>query len=192
MKGCIHVAGDRNGSYSADYLAPMARYFDVDENKLADMFNYIEEAELPTLMLIQKAGDISSLAASCVISSAWSKSYEKVGNPYGRIHRDYHYQILFSAMAALAEIGCEELRVESLCSGFSWKRDAYICLREAWTNIRKYVNPKLKISLQSDALSDVMFHLVNMDLEKYGLEAHRPIGIHMYIENGFNFRKIFL
>jgi hypothetical protein len=170
----------------------MGRYFSVSPNKLAEMFKYIESQDLPTLMVIQKENATDGVSAACVVSSAWSKSYLKIANPYGKVHRDYHYQVLFLAMATLVEVGCDQIRIEDLRGGLPWRPDAYICLREALVNVRALCSQNLKISLIESYLNSRVMNGLDHKLSNYNFESHRPIGMNLSIENGLNIRKIFL
>lgn len=189
MLGYAHAAGFRDGPRPD--LATIARYFSVPAERLDRAALMLETAERPEILLLQNPDRDAKVGAAVLFSSVWSAGYRKVGTPYGRIHRDFHYQMLFAALSGLAEIGCDRIRVENPMSGHSWRRDAYICLLEATGNVRSNVS-KVAVYLEQDSYDPRMPEEVDGDMSKYDLQKHRPVGIAPYISDGLNMRTVFV
>ena len=190
--GHIQPAGWKNEPFSDDYLSSIASYYSLDVERLRDLLAYLEESEKPEIALLQNPAVTSEIRAICFVSSVWSRSYRLLRCPSEQVHRDFHYQCLFTAMGLLVEVGCSNFRIESLKSGFIWERDALVCLYEAWRNINKLVCANSKVRLIDETFDKEMVSEVTRNLGKYGPEDHRPIGMSPYIRDGINMHRIFL
>lgn len=191
MIGYAHAAGFRNGQIRND-IDEIAEYFSVSPDHLARAMEYLETEDRPEIFLLQSLSCEARIGAAVFFSSVWSKAYERVGTPYGRVHRDYHYQCLFSAMAMLVEVGCNRIRIENPMSGRLWRKDAYVCLLEAVESIRKHMNPAINVYLQTGTYDPRMPREVDVGMDVYDLQEHRPIGTHPHIFGGVNMRTVFV
>jgi hypothetical protein len=192
IEGRIHPAGMKGAQFSDEYISSIARHFSIDGEKLGRVLFHLENCDKPEIAMVQNPSPNAEVQAACFVSSVWSRSYKLEPISRDEIHRDFHYQCLFTAMRLLAEVGCNMIRVENLMTNCMWKRDAYICLIEAWRNIRKYVNPAVSISLQDCAYDSAMVEGVNCSFNPEGLNDHRPIAMCPYVMEGLNMSRIFL
>jgi hypothetical protein len=192
MVGNVHPAGMKRAPYNEDYVTSVAMYFGTDADKVRRVLGYLEHSDEPETVLLQNPDAEGEAKAACFMSSAWSRSYQRLGCPREQIHRDFHYQCLFAAIEVLAAVGCSVIRIENPMSGYKWQRDAFICLHEAWGNIRKLINPDLRIYLPEGSFDQAMADDVTANLDKFGSEEHRPIALHLYVSDGLNMRRIFL
>jgi hypothetical protein len=173
-------------------LAEIADYFHVPPDILERAIAVIESSDRPKVLLLQNFDAAAKISATTIFSSVWSKSYEKFGNPYGKTHRDFHYQVMFCAMAALEEVGCDKLGVDHPMLGRPWRRDAYVCLLEATTNLRKHRNSKLAAFLQKGTYDSRMPRTVDACMASFDMQDHRPVGISPYLFEGINMRTVFV
>ena len=190
--GHIQAACWGKDSFSEYHLSSIASYYRVDVERLRGLLAFLEGSERPEIALLQNPAATGEIRAICFVSSVWSRSYKLLRCPSEQVHRDFHYQCLFTSMELLAEVGCSVFRVESLRSGFFWQRDAFICLLEAWRNVTKLVSPNCNVQLIDETFEKEMVDEVTRNLGKYGPEDHRPIGMAPYIREGFNMHRIFL
>jgi hypothetical protein len=190
MIGHAHVAGTKMGVRRD--LPAMADYFSVLPDRLERAVALIEYSEHPEVLLLQNPDAQARVVAATLFSSVWSKSYSKFGNPYGTVHRDFHYQVLFSALAALAEVGCDRLRIDHPMVGRPWRRDAYVCLLEATRNLRRNMNPKIAVHLQEGTYDPRMPRRVDADTGSFDLQHHRPVGMSPHVFEGLNMRTVFV
>ncbi len=170
----------------------IARYFSVQEEKVARALTMIETAERPEILLLQNPTPDAAVGGVVLFSSVWSTAYARFGTPFGRVHRDFHYQTMFAALAALAEAGCERMRIDNPLSGRLWRRDAYICLQEATQNLRTHKVPQLTVSLREDEFSPAMRRKVDAGIAAFDLQRHRPVGISPHVFEGMNMRTVFV
>ena len=192
IEGRIHPAGMKGAQYSEEYISSISMQFSIDVEKLRRVFFHLETGQFPEIVLLQNPDPRAEVQAACFVSSVWSRSYKLEPISRDEIHRDFHYQCLFTAMEFLAEVGCTMIRVENLMTNCIWKRDAYICLIEARRNVRKYVNPYVTIQLQDCAYDPAMADGVNCSFNPEGLNDHRPIAMCPYVMDGLNMSRIFL
>ena len=143
-------------------------------------------------MLLQNPEATGDVKAACFVSSFWSRSYKLLHCPSEKIHRDFHYQCLFTAMQILAEVGCNVFRAGNLMSGYLWQRDALVCLLEALRNIRSLVNPDFSVELEIGSYDRNMVEYVTANLSQFNPEAHRPIRVTPYVREGFSMHRIVL
>ena len=190
MIGCAHVAGCA-GRIREDADA-IAQYFSVPLDRLTRGLESLESGIQPGVLLLQNPRMEANVGAAVFYSSVWSKAYERVGTPYGKVHRDFHYQCLFVAMATLVEVGCDQIRVENPMKGHPWKRDAYVCLLEAVRNVEVQLNPAVTVCLQEGSYELGMVRRVDANLATFELQQHRPVGICPSIFEGFNLRTVFI
>jgi hypothetical protein len=188
--GYAHAAGTANG-VRCD-LAEIADYFHVLPDRLERAVAVIESSDRPEVLLLQNPDGAAKVSAATIFSSAWSKSYEKFGNPYGKTHRDFHYQVMFCAMAALAEVGCNKLRIDHPMHGNPWSRDAYVCLLEATSNLRRHLNSKVAVFLQEGTYDSRMPQTVDAYMASFDMQDHRPVGISPHMFEGINMRTVFV
>lgn len=191
MIGTLKPAGII-GYKSRPDITSIAKYYSFDPGRLTRLLKELESASHPQLMLLQNPDTEAPIGAAVFMSSVWSRSYAKLGNPYGKVHRDFHYQCLFAGMAFLAEAGCTKLRVENPLSGYAWEKDAFICLLEAHDNIRRYMNPKISLDLQERTFDESIICDINQTRSTYKFEKHRPVGINPHVHDGLNRRTIFV
>ena len=187
--GYAHAAGFR-GQPRSD-AAGIAEYFSVPPDRLARALTLAETGDRPEILLLQQADPDAKVAAAVFFSSVWSRSYEKFGTPYGRIHRDYHYQVQFAALAALVEVGCARIRIENPMSGYAWRKDAYVCLVEAMENVRRHI-AKVAVHLAEGCYDPGMPKDVDGHMARYDLQDHRPVGISPHMFEGLNMRMVFV
>jgi hypothetical protein len=191
MIGYAYAAGDRRGSVRAN-AGKIAEYFSLAPGLLGRVMDHIETDERPHVVLLQNTAPEASVGAVTFYSSVWSKSYARVGTAYGAVHRDFHYQCFFVAIAALVEVGCVRVRIENPMSEHPWKRDAYICLLEAVRNVRRNMNPKMTVHLESGTYDARMVQRLDDNELDFDLQEHRPIGVRMHIFEGLNMRTVFV
>ena len=191
MIGYAYAAGDRRGSVRAN-AGKIAEYFSLAPGLLGRVMDHIETDERPQVVLLQNTAPEASVGAVTFYSSVWSKSYARVGAAYGAVHRDFHYQCLFVAIAALVEVGCVRVRIENPMSEHPWRRDAYICLLEAVRNVRSNMNPKMTVHLESGTYDARMVQQLDDNELDFDLQEHRPIGVSMHIFEGLNMRTVFV
>ena len=172
--------------------AEIADHFAVQPARLARAFRVLETSEQPEILLLQCPIPKPGVSAGVFFSSVWSTAYENFGNPYGRVHRDFHYQCLFCALATLVEVGCDRITVVNPMAGFPWRRDAYVCLMEATHNIQRNMNTDVVFNLQIGTYDPGMVKNVDANIADYGFQQHRPVGIHLYLLEGLNMRRVFV
>lgn len=190
MLGYAHVAGFRDGPRQD--AETIARYFAAKGDAFPRLAAGIETAELPEIILVQNQDRQARVSAAAIFPSVWSRSYLAFGTPYGRVHRDFHYQVMFSAMAALVETGCDAIRIDNPMGGMPWRRDAYVCLMEAVGNIRRRMNPGVAVHLQEGTYDPRMPADADAHASGFDLQDHRPVGVHLHIRDGFNMRTVFV
>lgn len=191
MIGHAYAARDRSRQIRGN-AGEIARYFSVPPGRLEQALEAIESGDNAAILLLQSPPSKGTVDAVTFFSSVWSRAYEKVGTPYGKVHRDFHYQILFSAIAPLVEVGCDRIRVENPMSGYTWKKDAYVCLLEAFENVRAHMNPAVCVYLEVGSYNERMVTEVDRNRTEYRMQAHRPIGTHMHVSDGINMRTVFV
>lgn len=191
MIGHVDAAGCRNGHVRSDAGA-IAAYFSVSSGRLERALKSVETEDRPQVVILQNTEPGAKVAAVVFFSSVWSQSYAKVGTPYGKVHRDFHYQCLFSAIAALVEVGCERIRVEPPMSGYLWRRDAYICLLEVVRNIQKNMNRRATVYLAQGSYHAQMVENLDRDRDDHDMQEHRPVGTGMHIVEGLNMRTVYI
>jgi hypothetical protein len=189
IEGRIHPAGMKGAQFSDEYISLIARHFSIDAEKLGRVLLHLENCDKPEVAMLQNPSPNAEVQAACFVSSVWSRSYKLEPISRDEIHRDFHYQCLFTAMRFLAEVGSSMIRVENLMTNCMWRRDSYICLIEAWRNVRKYVNPDLGIYLLDNSFDHSMIRSVT---SQCGLNDHRPIAMCPYVMDGLNMCRIFL
>lgn len=190
MIGYAHAAGTAHGVRRD--LAGIADYFNVQSARLERAVAVVESSDRPEVLLLQNPNSAAKVSAATIFSSVWSKSYEKFGNPYGKIHRDFHYQVMFCAMAALAEVGCSTLRVDHPMFGLPWRQDAYVCLLEATNNVKRNMNSKIAVFLKEGTYDSLMPPAVDAQMSLLDLQSHRPVGISPHMMEGINMRTVFV
>lgn len=89
--GTAYVAGYKYGPIREDYRN-IAEYFSVTSGHLAKGLELLETGERPEILMVQNPNREDKIGAAVFYPSVWSKAYTKVGTPYGKVHRDYHYQ----------------------------------------------------------------------------------------------------
>ncbi len=188
--GHVHPAGFRIGPREDANV--IARYFSAPTEKVIQALAMIESAERPEILLLQNLDPDARVGAVVLFSSAWSAAYARFGTPFGRVHRDFHYQTMFAALAALAEAGCECMTIDNPLSGHLWRRDAYICLQEATQNLRTHRVPRLTVSLREDEFAPAMLRKVDATIAAFDLQDHRPVGISPHVFEGMNMRTVFV
>ena len=188
MLGHACVAGTSNGHVCPNAGA-IAEYFSVPVGRLERALQTLETEDHPGIVILQNAETGAKVAAVAFLSSVWSKSYARVGTPYGKVHRDFHYQC-FSAIAALVEVGCERIRVEPPMSGYLWRRDAYICLLEVVRNIQKNMNRRATVHLEPGSYNARMVESLDRERDDHDMQEHRPVGTGMHIFEGLNMRTV--
>ncbi len=190
MIGYAHTAGFRYGP--RDDAGTIAGYFRMPEEKVVRAVALIEAIDRPEILLLQNPDPEAKVSAAVIYPSVWSKAYSLFGNPYGRVHRDYHYQVMFSALAALAEVGCNRMQVENPMPGHAWRKDAYVCLLEVTRNIRAHMGGGISVWLREHEYVPTMPNEVDTARAKFNLQDHRPVGISPHIHNGMNMRTVFV
>lgn len=189
--GMLHSAGMFQGRPRPDIPA-IADYFSINPGRLTRLLKELESGPRPQLLLLQNPSPEAKTRAAVFMSSVWSRSYAKLGNPLGDVHRDFHYQCLFSGTQFLVEVGCTHIRIENPLSGYVWQKDALICLFEAFDNIKRDVNPVIRLGLQEGTYDESMLSDIDTLRVTYRFEDHRPIGISPHIHDGLNMRTIFV
>jgi hypothetical protein len=190
LLGHAHPAGFREGSRND--ARTIARYFGLPEDRVVRTAGLIESADRPEILLLQNPNPESKVGAAVLYPSVWSKAYSRFGNPYGRVHRDFHYQVMFSALATLVEAGCKRMRFDNPMPGCPWRRDAYVCLLEATRNIRAHLGGEISVWLREDEHDPAMPREVDACMAQYDLQEHRPVGISPHIHEGMNMRTVFV
>lgn len=190
MLGYAHAAGFREGPRND--AGTIARYYGMPKDRVVRAVGLIESADRPVILLLQNLNLEAKVGAAVLYPSVWSKAYSRFGNPYGRVHRDFHYQVMFCALAALAEVGCKQIRFDTPMPGRPWRRDAYICLLEATRNITAHMCGEISVWLRESEHDPVMPREVDADMAQYDLQTHRPVGISPYIHEGMNMRTVFV
>lgn len=191
MIGYAHTAGDHLTRIRPNAGA-IAEYFSVPSDRLKRALEILETEERPRIVLLQNTEPGANVGAATFFSSVWSKAYGNFGTPYGKVHRDFHYQCLFAAIAALVEAGCEHIRVENPMSGYPWRRDAYICLMEAFRNVQKNMNRRVSVCLEQGSCNERMVEHLDRNQPDYDMQEHRPVGICMHMFEGLNMRTVFV
>jgi hypothetical protein len=190
MLGYAHAGGFRDGPRPD--IETIARYFSVPRDKLARVAALVESEDDPKILLLQNQNLDAKVGAAVLYSSTWSRPYSKFGTPYGMVHRDFHYQVMFCALAALAEVGCDRMRIDCPMPGHPWRTDAYICLLEATKNIRANMGKNLTVWLQEGEYDRAVIEAVDHGMASFALQEHRPVGISLYIFEGLNMRTVFV
>lgn len=190
MIGYAHPAGDKNGVRTD--IEQIASYFSVNADELTRAALHAESADHAEVILLQNPTKEAKVQAAAIYSSAWSRSYLQGGNPYGAVWRDFHYQVMFSAIAALVETGCERIRIDNPMPGQFWRRDAYVCLLEATQNIKRYMNTEVLVFLQEGSYAASMPSEIDQDEAQFQLSDHRPVGISPHIFASLNLRTVFI
>lgn len=190
MFGYAHAAGFREGPRND--AGTIARYYGIPEDRVVRAAGLIESADRPEILLLQNANLEAKVEAAVLYPSVWSKAYSRFGNPYGRVHRDFHYQVMFCALAALAEVGCKRMRFDNPMSCRPWRREAYICLLEATRNIRAHLGGEISVWLREGEYDPAMPREVDASMAQYDLQEHRPVGISPHINEGMNMRTVFV
>ena len=190
MLGYAHPAGFRGGPRND--AGTIARYFGMPEDRVARAAALIESSDDPEVLLLQNTDPAARVRAAVLYPSVWSKAYSRFGTPYGKVHRDYHYQVMFSALAALAEVGCDRMRCDSPMPGCPWRREAYVCVLEATRNIRAHMGGKISVWLREDEHDPSMPREVDASIARYDLQEHRPVGISPHLHEGMNMRTVFV
>jgi hypothetical protein len=170
----------------------IARYFSIPEDRLTRAVALVESAERPEILLLQNPDQNAKVGAAVMFSSVWSKAYAQFGTPYGRVHRDFHYQVMFSALAALVEVGCDRMRIDHPMPGHQWRGDAYVCLLEATRNIRANMRRGLSVWLREGEYDPVMPKEIENRMLEFDLGEHRPVGISPHVFEGLNMRTVFV
>lgn len=191
-QGRVHPAGMKESQYSDEYCLSIAKHFGTDVDRLKRVFVHLEECDRPEIALLQNSDAGAEVQAACFVSSTWSCSYKNQPIPHEEIQRDFHYQCQFIGLQLLADVGCTLVRMENLMTGCMWHRDAYICLIEAWKNIRRYVNPNIRIQLLDCSYDQSMVDEVTQSQSSIIMNDHRPIAITLYVMEGLNMAKIWL
>ena len=191
MIGHVYAAGDRNGHVRLN-AAEIALHFSVAPECLSRALKRLEKDERPGVVYLQNPSPGTRVSAVSFFSSTWSNAYANVGTPYGKVHRDFHYQCMFSAIAPLVETGCQRIRVENPSSGRPWRRDAYICLMEAVRNIQKSIHTRASVHLEPGTYDQRMVDELDRRQPDFDLQEHRPVGTCMSIFEGLNMRTIFV
>lgn len=190
MLGNAHPAGFCD-SARAD-VGVIAEYFSVPVEKLTLALSLIESSKHPEILLLQNPDLKAKVGAIVLFSSVWSNAYSQFGTPYGRVHRDFHYQTMFAALSALAEAGCDRMKIDNPMSGRLWRRDAYVCLLEATKNLRAHMGQGLSVWLREGEYIPRMPKDVDMGIASFDLQRHRPVGISPHIYEGMNMRTVFV
>lgn len=190
--GSIQPAGLKHGPYSDEYFASVSKHFSVDCNKIRRELRHLEEGEKPEIVLLQNPNKADDVQAVCFVSSVWSRSHKLLRRPHEQINRDFHYQCFFTAMEMLSEIGCTELRVENLKSGYKWQCDDYACMTEAWKNIIKLINPNAKVQLREDSIERKIINEIASNMHLIKFDEHRPIKVSPFVRDGLNIYRIFV
>ena len=191
-QGRIHPAGMKGSMLSEEYCTSIAKHFGTDADRLKRVLLHLEECDRPEIALLQNSDAGAEVQATCFVSSAWSCSYKNQPIPHDEIQRDFHYQCQFMALQLLADVGCTLVGIENLKAGYMWHRDAYICLLEAWKNIKKYVNSNIRIQLLDGSYDQSMVDEVTQTSSSIVMNDHRPIAVTLYVMEGLNMAKIWL
>ena len=188
--GYAHVAGFREGPRHD--AGTIAGYFRIPEDRFVRAMSLIESSDRPEVLLLQNPDHEAKVGAVVLYPSVWSKAYSCVGTPYGRVHRDFHYQVMFSAIAAISEAGCDRIRIDNPMPGHQWRRDAYMCLVEATRSIRAHMGSQISVWLKENEYDPAMPEEVDAGIAKFNLQEHRPVGISPHIFEGMNMRTVFV
>lgn len=191
MIGHALAAGERNGLIRSN-AAEIAEFYSVRPERLERALKSIESEDFPQILLLQNPDPGAKVGAVTFFSSVWSKSYTKIGAPFGEVQRDFHYQCMFSAIAALVEVDCDRIRIENPMSGYPWRRDAYICLMEAFRNVQKNIKQEVTVHLEQGSYDEQMVKKLNYNQPDFNMQEHRPVGICMNIFEGMNMRTVFV
>ena len=191
-QGRIHPAGMKGSMLSEEYCTSIAKHFGTDADRLKRVLLHLEECDRPEIALLQNSDAGAEVQATCFVSSAWSCSYKNQPIPHDEIQRDFHYQCQFMALQLLADVGCTLVGIENLKAGYIWHRDAYICMLEAWKNIKKYVNSNIRIQLLDGSYDQSMVDEVTQTSSSIVMNDHRPIAVTLYVMEGLNMAKIWL
>ena len=191
MIGHAYAAGDRNGLIRSN-AGEIAKFFSVPPERLERALKNLESENRPQILLLQNLEPGAKVGAVTFFSSVWSKSYAKIGTPFGEVQRDFHYQCMFSAIAALVEVGCDCIRIENPMSGHLWRRDAYICLMEAFRNVQKNINQGITVHLEQGSYDEQMIKRLDYNQPDFNMQEHRPVGICMRLFEGLNMRTVFV
>ncbi len=190
MIGYAHAAGEFGGRPRVGIDAFAERY-SVPVDLLIRATNFIETAEHPEILLIQRPYQETKASAIALFSSVWSHAYGKVGMPFGQVHRDYHYIVQFATISILAEVGCDQIRVENPMSGYVWRKEAYICLVEALENVRKHI-AKVVVHLEKETYDPRLIKDIDDHADQYDLQEHRAIHIVPHLFEGFNMCTVYI
>lgn len=165
--------------------------FPYPQATLARALAYAETAERPQVLLLRRPAPEREAAAMTFFSSGWSKSYAALANPFGRTHRDFHYQVFFVALQTLAAAGCTRIRVDSPMRDRTWRWDAYVCLLEAVKNVRAHVG-KVDVFLGEGTYDPRLPKAIEARVAEYHLQPHRPVGIHPGVFEGLPMTTVFV
>jgi len=192
--GRIQPAGHKYGQFADEPLSSFASYYGKDLSALKKILEHVEGSEHPEIALFQDPTPSPTAESLCFVSSGWSRSYRNVRRSrenYG-IHRDFHYQIYFTAIDLLADVGCTSVCVSPLFNSEKWQWDAVVCLSEAITNFKKLVTRNMTIQLDRDLFDQGRQDDFNRNIRLYKFSEHRPIAIGPYVMDGVNMTRIFL
>lgn len=189
--GYARAAGSRHQRVRED-TGEIAEYFNVPVDRLTRALERVETADNPAVVLLQNPNPEARVCAISLFSSVWSNAYKRVGNPYGKIHRDYHYQCIFQSLGVLVEVGCTRISIDSPMPGYLWRKDAYICAMEAFRNIQKNICQDTFLAVTDDSCNPKLIQMLNRNQRKFDMQEHRPIGVHPHLFEGLNMRTIFV
>ncbi len=180
-----------------------AKYYDVPLERVRTLIEQIESSDHPEIFLLQKTPVEGEVSAVCFVSSVWSHSYQsrrpiwvhhhnKVTKRAARVYRDFYYQCLFSSMQLLCSIGCDTIRVRNLMSGYKWSWDEIVCLYQAQQSIFNQVKSDMVIGLFEDEYETKEVEKAEEYFRKISPIDHRPIAIHLYVQDATNIARIFV
>jgi len=190
----IQPAGHKYGQFDDELLSSYASYYGKDLSLLKRILEHVEKSEHPEIALFQDPNSTPTFQSLCYVSSAWSRSYRRVRTSRDgfRVHRDFHYQIYFTAIDLLADVGCTSVRVSPLFNGEEWRWDALLCLSEALSNFKKAVTRNMTIQLRDDLIDQKLLDGLDESVRVFGFADHRPIAMCPYVLDGINMTRIFL
>lgn len=191
--GLAIAAGNKFGEIDLR-TAQAAHNSAVPIETLERALRFVETNDSPNILLLQCAGQVEERHFNAItfFPSVWSTSYSRFGTPYGRVHRDFHYQCIFLALSTLVEVGCTNNQIGNPMPGYLWRRDAYLCLLEAHRNIQKQMNFQAALRIEPGSYYPPMVKLMDERRDEFDMQEHRPVGVNMYIMDGFNMRRVFV
>lgn len=192
--GVIQAVGWKYGLFDEESLSSDAAYFGKDLSVLKGVLEHIDKSEHPEIALLQDPNSSTTMRSICYVSSAWSRSYRKVRRSRDnvRVHRDFHYQVYFTAINLLADVGCTSIFVTPLFNGERWRWDALLCLSEAVSNIKKLVTRDITIQLRADIVDQALLDGLDESVRVFGFADHRPIAMCPYVMDGINMTTVFV